>query len=108
MNIGRETAVDQSGDHMRQTNQKISGKPRRRTRATNFGASETSTVKYDHGGKPLWPSERGEADQHRLGNGGGLMGGAYDAHLPTKIKEKQGRRTRARNSGVIGDTNGQI
>ena len=82
MNIGRETAVDHSGDHMRHTYQNISRKTTQENTATNFGASETSTVKYDHGGQPLRPLVRGEADQHRLGNSGGLMGGAYDAHLP--------------------------
>ena len=35
------------------------------------------------------------------------MGGAYDVHLSKKIQEKQGKRTRAKNFGVIGDTNGQ-
>ena len=37
MNIGRETAVDHSGGHMRHTYQKFQEKPSRRTRAEFFG-----------------------------------------------------------------------
>jgi hypothetical protein len=81
MNIGRETAGDHSGGHMRHTYQKISGKTKQENAGGNFW---TPTANFDHGGQPLWHSERGEADQHRLGNSGGLTGGAYDAHLSKK------------------------
>jgi len=81
MNIGRETVVDHSGGHMWHTYQKNSGKTKQENAGGNFW---TPTANFDHGGQPLWHSERGEAEQYRLGNRGGLMGGAYDAHPPKK------------------------
>ena len=93
MNIGRETAGDHSGGHMRHTYQKNSGKTKQENAGGNFW---TPTANFDHGGRPSRPLVGGDANEHRLRDGGRSLRWPYAAHLPIFFKKnlagEHGRR----------------
>ena len=102
MNIGRDTAGHHRGDHMRHTYQKNSRETRQENTRGEFWGNwryqrSNMTMALSHYALDMRGSRPTSAGTQQR-----INGGAYDICL-SKIQEKQGRRTRTKNFGVIGE-----